>query len=409
MTPSDGHGRVVAGSPAAPRRHSRHGRRGRRRLVAGRRRRGRRASATTGSPSASSPSGPACPRPPRTRTSARRTTCWPRCCGGGCRRLPPPLVDVNRPVGRSGLADVVRHLGSAPSKPGAGRRVHGGAARPAPGRQADPRSGSARRSTAGCRPPLGPDADPADAPGARDVVRRARCSIAGLGHVDFADLPERLRRRGRADAGRPMTGAGGRRAEAPVRPPSDVQPVRLRRSTRTRTRRTPGCGPRPRSTGTTTSTSGRCPATATSSPRSATSTTSRTSTACRSTRPRSVPTPTGRCRSWPWTRRTTPGCGRSSARASRRADVAAARAADPRADDRPPRIGVRARLVRLHRRLRRQGADGRHLRARRRALGRPGRAPAAGRRRRPPRRGRHRRAAGGRRGRVSPGRPTTPT
>ena len=60
-------------------------------------------------------------------------------------------------------------------------------------------------------------------------------------------------------------------------------------------------------------------ATPTSSPRSATSTTTRTPTASASTRPPSAPTRTGPCRSSPWTRRGTPACAPSSARASRRA------------------------------------------------------------------------------------------
>ena len=75
----------------------------------------------------------------------------------------------------------------------------------------------------------------------------------------------------------------------------------------------------------------------------------------------------------------------------------------------PRRRARRRGHVRLHRRPRRQAADGRDLRADRRARGRPGRAAPPGRPARAPRGGRARRAAGRRGGRLHAGRATTPT
>ena len=66
-----------------------------------------------------------------------------------------------------------------------------------------------------------------------------------------------------------------------------------------------------------------------------------------------------------------------------------------RTDQAAPRRRVGAQGVRLHRRVRRQAADGRDLRAARRARGRPGPAACAGRRRHAPR--------GRRAGRATPG------
>ena len=85
--------------------------------------------------------------------------------------------------------------------------------------------------------------------------------------------------------------------------------------------------------------------------------------ASRSTRAPSAPTPTAPCRSSPSTRPGTPGCGRWWARASRPSKVNAMeeRIREITLEHLEP--ALERGIVRLHRRLRRQGADGRDLRA----------------------------------------------
>lgn len=76
----------------------------------------------------------------------------------------------------------------------------------------------------------------------------------------------------------------------------------------------------------------------------------------------------------------------------------------PGPDRAPPRPLLGAGQLRLRGRSGGQGADGRHLRAARRAAGRSSAAPTPVGPADPPRRGRHRRPAGGRRGRARAGR-----
>ena len=221
----------------------------------------------------------------------------------------------------------------------------------------------------------------------------------GTGHLAYDDLPDLL-----AD-GRPRwsSEAAAMTVTDADRSSTTRTPTR---STRTRTRPTPGCATRRPlyrndergfwALSRHADVHGRRSATPSGSP---------TPTACRSTRRRRARTPTGRCRSWPWTRRSTAACaglvsrgftprrvaehgGRTSGRSP---SATSTRASSEGAFDFVADLAGKR-------------PDGRHLRAARRARGRPGRAAAPVRPAGPPRGGRDRRAARRRRGRLRAGR-----
>ena len=239
------------------------------------------------------------------------------------------------------------------------------------------------------RSAMGPDADPRTRVGAGDdVLRRAGPRGQRRLHLSPDRRPTHLRGRPHPRRG-PMTlsdRSSQRRDPRPVRLrlPRGSVPVLQAAARRgpalpQRGARLLGAVAPPATCWRASATARRCP----------------TATASRSTRSPAGRTPARRCRSWRWTTPPTCACAPWCPRASRRAGSASSSHGSPNSPSSTSTMLEKADAGdrRLRRGVRRQAADGRHLRADGRARRGPRPHPGHGRRRHAPRGRRQRRAA----------------